>query len=133
MREVKEPMIVRAQHVYGAVKNRLPHSRTALLLFGALLSLGLSGSVAVWNIASGPLHNLNDIGSWHNRLLFIAMTAAVQAALHLLLTALNCGGYARLLLRHAALLAGCVIALLANNQKTYAFVEQMLPLVRQMD
>lgn len=133
MREVKEPMIVRAQHVYGAVKNRLPHSRTALLLFGALLSLGLSGIVAVWNIASGPLHNLNDIGSWHNRLLFIAMTAAVQAALHLLLTVLYRGGYARLLLRHATLLAGFVIALLAINQKTYAFVEQMLPLVRQMD
>jgi len=133
VREVKEPMIVRAQHVHGAVKNRLPHSRTALLLFGALLSLGLSGIVAVWNIASGPLHNLNDIGSWHNRLLFIAMTAAVQAALHLLLTALYRGGYARLLLRHATLLAGFVIALLAINQKTYAFVEQMLPLVRQMD
>lgn len=133
MREVKEPMMVRMQRVYDALCAKLPKSRRALLIFGALLSLGLGGLVAIWNVSSGPLHNLNDIGVWENRLLFILMTAAVQVLLHMLVTLLHRGGYARLILRQAALLVGFVIALLAINQKTYAFVEQLLPLIRQMD
>lgn len=133
MSEVKEPMMVRMQRAYNALRSRLPKSRRVLLVFGALLSLGLSGAVAIWNVSSGPLHNLNDIGAWENRLLFILMTAAAQVLLHMLVTVLHRGGYARLLLRQATLLAGFIIALLAINQKTYAFVEQLLPLIRQMD
>ena len=133
MRTVKEPLAVRAQRAADACRAKLPHSRRAMLLCGAVLSLLLSGAVAAWNVSSGPLHNLNDIGGWDNRLLFILMTAAVQALLHLLLTLLGRGGYARLLLRHVTLLAGFVIALLAINQKTYAFTGQLLPLIRQMD
>ena len=133
MRTVKEPMAVRMQRMADACSAKLPRSRRAMLLLGAALSLLLGGVVAVWNVSSGPLHNLNDIGGWDNRLLFILMTAAVQVLLHLLLTALHRGGYMTLLLRHAALLAGFIIALLAINQKTYAFTEQLLPLIRQMD
>ena len=133
MREVKEPMAVRAQHVYNDVCKKLPKSRLAVLIFGFALSLAFGGVVALWNISSGPLYNLNDIGSWRNRLLFILMTAAVQVMLHALLTLLHRGGYARLALRHVTLLAGFVIALLAINQKTYVFVEQLLPMIRQMD
>ena len=126
-------MTVRMRRVMDAVSVALPRSRRAMLAAGALLSLAISGAVALWNVSAGPLGNLNDIGTWKSRLLLILMTAAVQALLHLLVTALHRGGYARLLLRHAALLAGFVIALLAINQKTYAFVEQLLPLIRQMD
>lgn len=133
MREIKEPMLVRVQRMYTQLRGKLPHSRTAMLLVGAVLSLAIGGVVALWNVSSGPLHNLNDIGSWSNRLLFIAMTAGVQVLLHGLLTVLYHGGYARFLLRHATLFAGFVIALLAINQKTYVFVEQLLPLIRQMD
>lgn len=133
MKEGKEPVMVRLHRIYDAARAKLPGSRRAMLLSGALLSVGLGGLAAVWNISSGPLSNLNDIGSWNNRLLFIAMTAAVQVMLHALVTLLYRGGYARLLLRHALLFAGFVIGLLAINQKTYAFVEQMLPMIRQMD
>ena len=133
MRTVKEPVTVRLLNLYDAWCSRLPKGRAPQLIFGALLALALSGVTAVWNIASGPLHNLNDIGGWDNRLLFILMTAAVQVLLHLLLTALSRGGYARMLLRHMLLFAGFVIALLAINQKTYVFVEQLLPLIRRMD
>lgn len=133
MRTVEEPMIVRVQRMCDACRNKLPQGRGAKLAAGAAVSLALSGVIAVWNVSAGPLHNLNDIGGWDNRLLFILMTAAVQVLLHLLLTVLYRGGYARLILRHAALLAGFVIALLAINQKTYAFTEQLLPLIRQMD
>ena len=133
MKEGKEPVMVRLHRIYDAARAKLPGSRRAMLLSGALLSVGLGGLAAVWNISSGPLSNLNDIGSWNNRLLFIAMTAAVQVMLHALVTLLYRGGYARLLLRHALLFAGFVIGLLAINQKTYAFIEQMLPMIRQMD
>ena len=92
MREVKEPMAVRAQHVYNDVCKKLPKSRLAVLIFGFALSLAFGGVVALWNISSGPLHNLNDIGSWNNRLLFILMTAAVQTALGI--------GYGVWILRH---------------------------------
>ena len=133
MKERKEPVMVRLQRIYDAACAWLPKSRRAMLLFGVLLSVALGGLVAVWNVSSGPLSNLNDIGSWNNRLLFIAMTAAVQVLLHALVTLLHRGGYAKLLLRQALLFAGFVIGLLAINQKTYAFVEQMLLLIRQMD
>lgn len=133
MKEGKEPVMVMLQRVYDAVCAKLPKSRRAMFLFGAMLSVGLAGLTTVWNISSGPLSNLNDIGSWNNRLLFIMMTAAVQVLLHVLLTFVHREGYARLLLRHALLFAGFVIGLLAINQKTYAFVETMLPLIRKMD
>ena len=47
------------------------------LPLGAALALLLAALTAAFNVESGPLRNLNDIGGWSNRLLFIAMTAAV--------------------------------------------------------
>ncbi|MCI6376102.1 MAG: hypothetical protein MR821_12535, partial [Clostridiales bacterium] len=49
------------------------------LPLGVLLALALSAGTAALNVSAGPLGNLNDIGGWNNRLLFILMTAAVQA------------------------------------------------------
>ena len=50
------------------------------LLLGAVLAALLAGTLALYNVFSGPLSNLNDIGGWSNRALFIVMTAAAHAA-----------------------------------------------------
>ena len=103
------------------------------LIFGALCALALSGAVAIYNVDAGPLHNLNDIGGWGNRALFIAMAAAVQTLLLLLTMLVTRKGMLRTLLRQIIVTAGFVILLLPINQKTYAFSEQLLPLIRAMD
>ena len=48
------------------------------LPFGAALAAALSMLLALYNVGVGPLGNLNDIGGWRNRALYIALTAAVQ-------------------------------------------------------
>lgn len=133
MRQVKEPFGVRMQQAFSALFGRLPRSRRATLIAGTALAAMLCALVAVYNIDAGPLRNLNDIGGWNHRLLYILMAAAVQGALLVGVTLVHRGGYARLALRQLILTAGFVIALLPINQKTYAFVEQMLPLIRAMD
>ena len=40
---------------------------------GVLLALGIAGATALWNVSGGPLCNLNDIGGWGNRLIFLVM------------------------------------------------------------
>ena len=103
------------------------------LPLGELLALLLSGALAVYNVSSGPLHNLNDIGTWSSRALFIAMTACVHAAVLLLCAWLYRGRFSRLALRQMILTAGMYIMLIAINQKTYAYVKGIQPLVRAMD
>ena len=103
------------------------------LLLGAVLAALLAGALALYNVSSGPLSNLNDIGGWSNRALFIVMTAAAHAAVLLMQTALYRKSFVRLAIRQILLTAGLVILLLGINQKTCLFVEQVLPLVRQMD
>ena len=61
------------QKLKAALRRANRHAPILGLLSGALLSAAL----AVYNVSGGPLSNLNDIGGWHNRLLFILMTAAV--------------------------------------------------------
>lgn len=100
---------------------------------GAALALLLSAGVAALNVSVGPLCNLNDIGGWHNRLLFILMTAAVQALALLVCTLLHRGSFARLALRQMILAAGLLILLMGINQKTYAYVKVIQPIVRAMD
>ena len=110
---------------------RMPAS--ARLILGALCALLLSGAVAVYNVDAGPLRNLNDIGGWGNRALLIAMAAAMQVILLVLTAAMSRKCVARMLLRQVIMTAGFVILLLPINQKTYAFSEQLLPLIRAMD
>ena len=105
------------------------HSR----IFGALLAALLAGALAAYNVASGPLRNLNDIGGWSNRALFIAMTACVHGAVLLACTAMHRERFSRLALRQLILTAGMVILLTAINQKTFAYVKGLQPLVRAMD
>ena len=102
-------------------------------LFGGALAVLLCGLVGLLNLSAGALGNLNDIGGWQNRLIFLVMAAGVQGLLLLLVTAMHRGSYARLALRELIMTAGFYIQLLAINQKTYAFVEVMLPMIRAMD
>lgn len=102
-------------------------------LFGALLACALSGLVSVFHISYGALNNLNDIGGWPPRALFILMAGVVHFLLLMMTTALHRDSYARLALRQLIVTAGFYIAELAINQKTYVFMEQLLPLIRQMD
>lgn len=103
------------------------------LLLSAMLAALLSGLLALYNVSSGPLGNLNDIGGWHNRALFIAMSAAVHLSMLLLCAWLSRVGFARTALRQIIVTAGMVILLLAINQKTYAYVNVMQPVIRAMD
>lgn len=113
------------------------HCDAALTRFrlplGAALALLLAALTAALNVESGPLRNLNDIGGWSNRLLFIAMTAAVQMLLLLACALLHRGRFSRLALRELLLTAGLLIALMGINQKTHAYVTLIQPLVRAMD
>ena len=103
------------------------------LLLSAVLAVLLSGLLALYNVSSGPLRNLNDIGGWDNRALFIAMSAAVHLSMLLLCAWLSHVSLARTALRQIIITAGMVILLLAINQKTYAYVNVMQPVIRAMD
>ena len=103
------------------------------LLLSAVLAVLLSGLLALYNVSSGPLRNLNDIGGWDNRALFIAMSAAVHLSMLLLCAWLSRVSLARTALRQVIVTAGMVILLLAINQKTYAYVNVMQPVIRAMD
>ena len=102
-------------------------------IIGAVSALGLSGLFAVMNVFAGPLHNLNDIGTFRVRVLFIAMTAAAYALLLLLTAALCRENVWRMLLRQAIVTAGLFILLTGINQKTYYYVNELQPLIRAMD
>ncbi|MBP3657145.1 MAG: hypothetical protein J6K32_10675 [Clostridia bacterium] len=124
------------------MKNRMIMSRlrdlgdrlTRLRLpLGAACALLLAALLALHNVSAGPLGNLHDIGGWSNRALFIAMTAAVHAAVLLLAVMTSRVSFARTLLRQVLLTAGLYILLQAINQKTFAYVTQIQPIVRAMD
>jgi len=103
------------------------------MVLGMLFALLLSGALAVYNVSGGPLKNLNDIGGWSNRALFIGLTAAVHAAVLCLCVLFHRGRFSRLALRELILTAGMYIMLIAINQKTYAYVRGIQPIVRAMD
>ena len=114
----------------GRVDERLTRRALALgLMFAALLA----ALTAAYNMTGGLLFNLNDIGSYRNRVLFTAMTAGVHLLLLAIATLLYRKSALRLLFRQIILTAGFQIMLFAINQKTFAYVQQMQPLVRAMD
>jgi len=102
-------------------------------LLGAATALTLALMLAAYNVSSGPLRNLNDIGGWANRALFIAMTAAAHAGLLLACAMVSSCGFARTALRQLIVTAGMYIMLLAINQKAYAYVNVVQPVIRAMD
>ena len=99
------------------------------LLFAALLAV----LTAAYCMTGGPLRNLNDIGSYRNRMLFTAMAAAVHALLLAVTALLYRRSALRLMLRQILVTACFLIMLLAINQKTHAYVQTLQPIVRQMD
>ena len=103
------------------------------LLLGAAVAVLLAGGFALMSVYAGPIYNLNDIGTFRARLLFIAMTAAVYLLLLLLTAALNKGNIYRMLLRQMIVTAGLLILLMGINQKTFFYVENTQPLIRAMD
>ena len=123
-------MMNRIQSIIAAADRLTTRYRMVL---GALLSVLLAALLALYNVSSGPLHNLNDIGGWSNRALFIAMAAAVHALALLGCTLLHRKSFARLALRQIILTAGFYILLLGINHKAYVYVNVMQPVIRAMD
>ena len=66
---------------FAAFDERLGRFR---LLIGALLAAAFSGGFALLSVYAGPIYNLNDIGTFQNRVIFILMAAAVYALLLML-------------------------------------------------
>lgn len=102
-------------------------------LIACAFAVLIAGLLALYNVSSGPLHNLNDIGGWNNRALFILMTAAVHASMLVLCAGFCRVGLARTALRQVIVTAGFYIMLLAINHKTYYYVNVIQPVVRAMD
>lgn len=127
MRETKGSRALRA--VRRADELLARHALALGLCVAVLLSL----AAAAYNLTAGPLHSLNDIGGWRNRLLFTAMAGAAHLSL-LAIAALLCReGALRVMLRQLIVTAGFLILLLAINQKTYAYQQTVQPIVRAMD
>ena len=103
------------------------------VLLGTLLAAAFAGLLAIYNVSSGPLRNLNDIGGWGNRALFIVMSAAVHGAALLLCACMSRVRFPRLALRQVIVTAGFYIMLLGINHKTYHYINIVQPLVRAMD
>lgn len=117
-----------------AALNRLDErlSRRSRFL-GMVFALLFAGALAVLSINIGPLKNLNDIGGWSNRFVFIVLTAGAHAAVLAACTAAHKGRFSRLLLRETILTLGLVILLQGINQKTHFYTQEIQPLVRAMD
>ena len=103
------------------------------LVLSALLAAAFAGMLALYNVSSGPLRNLNDIGGWSNRALFIAMSACVHGAALLLCGWMSRVRFERVALRQVIVTAGFYIMLLGINHKTYHYINVMQPVIRAMD
>ena len=125
--------MIRARDAALRLIARKPKNALRQWLLGGALAVLLCALLLGVNYAFGALSNLNDIGTWQNRLVFLVLSAGAQGLLLLLVTAVHRGSYARLALRQGIVTAGFYIQLLAINQKTYAFVEVLLPVIRAMD
>lgn len=123
---IRERIVRAAARLNGRQDARLPWSALAS---GVLLA----ALTAAYNLTAGPLVNLNDIGTWHNRLLFGAMAGFVHLSLLLAAAMLCRRGALRAMLRQALVTAGFVMLLMGINQKTYAYVQTVQPIVRAMD
>lgn len=123
-------LLRRARYALAGLDARLSSRR---VLLGALLSVLMAAVFAALSVGHGPLSNLNDIGSFRLRAAFIALAAAVYMLALLSLTLVHRGGFFRLLLRMAIVTAGMMILLTGINQKTHAFVKELLPLLRALE
>ena len=89
------------------------------VLCGIAVALLLSGLTFFYNLTAGPLVNLNDIGSWSNRLRFTFLSAVVHISLLLFVVPFKLS-WTKMVIRQLALTFAFLIFLLAINQKTFA-------------
>lgn len=123
-------LLRRVGSFFAALDDRLSRYR---LLIGGAIALLLSGGFALMSVFAGPIYNLNDIGTFKIRALFIVMTATVYALLLIVTAALHRGSVYRMLLRQLIVTAGLMILLMGINQKTFFYNECIQPLIRAMD
>ena len=117
----------------GAIEKVNARMNRHRMLLGCVSALAMAMLLAVYNVSSGPLKNLNDIGGWNNRALFIAMTAAAHAGVLIACAAMSSCSYMRTALRQLIVTAGLYILLIAINQKAYAYINVVQPVIRAMD
>ena len=125
-----EEMMARVSGALQRADRRLS-GRGAFLGIGLSLLIGI-GTVLL-NVSAGPLSNLNDIGGWRSRLLFLLLCGAAETAVQLLCVRLRPASCGRMLLRQGILLCGFHISLLAINQKTFFYTAQVQPLLRAVE
>lgn len=100
---------------------------------GIILAVLLTAAVFVYNLFGGPLHNLNDIHNWSNRLLFTGYSAVVHFSLLMFLILDRDCDAGQLIIRELLVSVSLIIMFLAMNQKTFAYNSQVQPIVRAMD
>ena len=123
-------MLRRVRAFFLSLDERLSRVRFAL---GALLAVLLAGGFALMSVFAGPIYNLNDIGGFDNRKVFIVLAAGVYLALLLFTAALHRGNIYRMALRELIVTAGFIILLTGINQKTYYFTQNTQSLLLAMD
>ncbi|MBR5288898.1 MAG: hypothetical protein IKU34_09985 [Clostridia bacterium] len=123
-------MLRRVRAFFIALDERLARFR---FVIGAVLAAALCAGFALMSVYAGPLYNLNDIGGFDPRKVFIVLAAAVYLTLLLLTAALCRANIYRMVLREMIVTAGFVILLGGINQKTYYFTQNLQPLLSLMD
>ena len=103
------------------------------LLIGAVMALSLAAGMALLSVSHGPLYNLNDIGGFGNRAVFIVLACAAYGLVLLMTAALHRGNLYRMLLRQLIVTAGFLILMTGINQKTYFYMQNIQPMIRAMD
>ena len=101
-------------------------------VIGAALAVLIGAGFALRNVAGGPLYNLNDIGGWRSRFVFLLMAGAALGALELLCVRLRPASFWRMALRQALLAVAFSMSMLAVNQKTFFYTEQAQPVLRAL-
>lgn len=97
---------------------------------GIFFSILIGAVITSVNVSLGPLANLNDIGGWHNRFIFLILCGGAEVLVQILAVRLRPSSCGRMLVRQLILVCGFHIAMLAINQKTYYYSMQIQPLIR---
>ena len=83
--------MIRARDAALRLIARKPKNALRRWLLGGALAVLLCALLLGVNYAFGALSNLNDIGTWQNRLVFLVLSAGAQGLLLLLVTAVHRG------------------------------------------
>ena len=117
------------KYLHEIYEHMQAHSRMIGLLTAVMLTL----LTFAFNLAGGPLYNLNDIHNWSNRLMFTGFSAVMHLSLLLFLVMESHRDIGHLLVRQILITVSLIIMFFAMNQKTFAYNTQIQPIVRAMD